>query len=198
MILDEQRSPAAALAFAGVSWQSTISVGGRSTCSVMPERVWARAEHRARRRPRLDLMARARCCHELTTPGRLRLSYPPRPRAERSAAQSAEEAEFLAIGEGATQWLTRAAALALRGCGARAEAVALGKLHGRDVDAWWPRPPSWRRRPRLDPLASALGGGDRAAQAESDLMGRSPRGGGSGDDRADDEMRGPARRRRGR
>lgn len=128
-----------------VSWQSTISVGGAIysvPSELVDERVWARAEGtelvvvHADRPDGPCEVAR----HELTTPGRPQISdshYPPRPPGaleRRPRAQSAEEAEFLAIGEGATQWLTRAAAFgASRVRRKMAEAVALGKLHGREA-----------------------------------------------------------------
>ena len=81
--------------------------------------------------------------HELTTPGRPRISdehYPPRPPGalnRRPRAKSAEEAAFLAIGPGAAKWLTRAAAAgASRVRRKMAEAVDLAKMHGAlEVDA---------------------------------------------------------------
>ena len=75
--------------------------------------------------------------HELTTPGRVRIldeHYPPRPAgalARNPRARSAEEREFLAIGEGAERWLTRAAAAGVARIRRKmAEAVDLAKLHG--------------------------------------------------------------------
>src|SRR5262249_24350486 len=75
--------------------------------------------------------------HQLTTPGRPSINdehYPPRPAGaleRRPRARSAEEREFLAIGEGAERWLKRAAAEgAARIRRKMAEAVDLAKLHG--------------------------------------------------------------------
>ncbi len=125
-----------------VSWQSTISVGAAIysvPSQLVDERVWARAEGSELVVVHADGAEGPRevARHELTTPGRPRIAdshYPPRPPGaleRRPRAQSVEEAEFLAIGEGAVQWLTRAAALgASRVRRKLAEAVALAKLHG--------------------------------------------------------------------
>jgi hypothetical protein len=82
----------------------------------------------------------AACRHELSTPGRPRISdehYPPRPTGpahREPRARSPEEAEFLSIGEGAKAWLVEAAAA---GCSRirtkMAEAVTLAKLHGAEA-----------------------------------------------------------------
>jgi hypothetical protein len=125
-----------------VSWQSTISLGGAIysvPSELLDERVWARVEGSELVVVHADGLEGPRevARHELTTPGRPRISdahYPPRPPGaleRRPRAQSTEEAEFLAIGEGATQWLTRAAAAgASRVRRKLAEAVDLAKLHG--------------------------------------------------------------------
>lgn len=75
--------------------------------------------------------------HALSTPGRPRIAeehYPPRPPgplAREPRAGSAEEAAFLAIGEGARAWLIEAAAAGAPRIRAKmAEAVSLAKLHG--------------------------------------------------------------------
>lgn len=131
-----------------VSRESTISIG-RAIYSVphelVGERVWARADEEqlivvhadGRDGPRE--IAR----HPLTTPGSPRISdehYPPKPPGalgRRPRAASAEEAAFLAIGPGASRWLTKAAAVgATRVRRKMAEAVDLAKMHGaEDVDA---------------------------------------------------------------
>ncbi len=125
-----------------VSWQSTISVGGAIysvPSELVDERVWARADERELVVVHADSAKGPRevARHELTTPGRPRITdshYPPRPPGaleRRPRAQSVDEAQFLEIGEGAAQWLTRAAALgAARVRRKLAEAVDLAKLHG--------------------------------------------------------------------
>ncbi len=77
--------------------------------------------------------------HPLTTPGRPSIQdhhYPPKPPGALQRiprAQSAAEAAFLAIGPGASAWLTRAAAAGTgRVRRKMAEAVDLAKLHGPD------------------------------------------------------------------
>ena len=128
-----------------VSWQSTISVGAAIysvPSRLVSERVWARAEGSELVVVHADGAEGPRevARHELTTPGRPQISdshYPPRPPGaleRRPRAQTAEEAEFLAIGEGAARWLKRAAAAgAQRVRRKMAEAVDLGKLHGREA-----------------------------------------------------------------
>lgn len=124
-----------------VSRESTISVG-RAIYSVphelIGERVWVRSGDSelivvhadGSRGPRE--VAR----HPLTTPGSRIANehYPPRPPGalgRRPRAASAEEAAFLAIGPGASKWLTRAAAIgATRVRRKMAEAVDLAKMHG--------------------------------------------------------------------
>jgi len=78
--------------------------------------------------------------HQLTTPGSPRIDdshYPPAPPgALRRApkARTAAEAQFLAIGDGAAQWLAEAAAAgATRVRAKMAEAVQLAALHGSAV-----------------------------------------------------------------
>lgn len=131
-----------------VSWQSTISVGGAIYSvphALIDERVWARTEGSELIVVHADGPQGARevARHRLTTPGQPRISdehYPPRPpgalrRSPR--AQSAEEAEFLQVGDGASAWLIRAASVgASRVRRKMAEAVALAKLHGEaEVDS---------------------------------------------------------------
>jgi hypothetical protein len=128
-----------------VSWQATISVGGAIYSvphELVDERVWARAEGRELIVVHADGSAGPRevARHELTTPGRPRIRdehYPPRPPGaleRRPRAQGPAEAEFLQIGEGAVEWLTRAAAVgASRVRRKMAEAVDLAKLHGAEA-----------------------------------------------------------------
>jgi hypothetical protein len=128
-----------------VSWQATISVGGAIYSvphELVDERVWARPEGRELVVVHADGPGGPRevARHELTTPGRPRIvdaHYPPRPPGaleRRPRAQSAEEAAFLELGEGATEWLTKAASVgASRVRRKMAEAVDLAKLHGSEV-----------------------------------------------------------------
>lgn len=77
--------------------------------------------------------------HQLGRPGQPRIRdehYPERPEAGQRLPQptSVEEAAFLGLGEGATQWLTEAAAAGTRRIRSKmAEAVALAALHGPDA-----------------------------------------------------------------
>jgi hypothetical protein len=124
-----------------VMWDSTISVGGVRYSvphGLIDERVWVRVAgeqvvvtHVGAEGP----VEVAR--HPRSTPGHPQLRdehYPPRPpgaleRAPR--ARRAEEAAFLAIGEGAAQWLLEAAAAGTPRIRAKlAEAATLAKLHG--------------------------------------------------------------------
>jgi len=128
-----------------VSWQSTISVGGAIysvPSSLVSERVWARTGGEQLVVVHADSPEGPRevARHELTTPGRPRIAdahYPPRPPGaleRRPRAQSAAEAEFLQIGEGARQWLTQAAAVGAQRVRRKlAEAVDLAKLHGSEA-----------------------------------------------------------------
>ena len=128
-----------------VSWSSTISVGGAIYSvphELVDERVWARTEGSELVVVHIDGPAGPRevARHELTTPGQPRIfdeHYPPRPEGaleRRPRAQSAEERAFIEIGEGAVEWLTRAAAVgASRVRRKMAEAVDLAKLHGADA-----------------------------------------------------------------
>jgi hypothetical protein len=131
-----------------VSWQSTISVGGAlySVPSMLvDERVWARADGSELVVVHADSPDGPRevARHQLTTPGRPSIRdehYPPRPPGaleRRPKAGRLEEQAFLAIGPGAAEWLTKAAAAGtVRLRRKIAEAVALAKLHGAsDVDA---------------------------------------------------------------
>ena len=131
-----------------VSWQSTISVGGAVysvPSALVDERVWARADGEELVIVHADSPDGPRevARHALTTPGRPSIRdehYPPRPAGaleRRPKAGTLEEQAFLAIGPGAAEWLTKAAAAgAVRLRRKIAEAVALAKLHGAgDVDA---------------------------------------------------------------
>jgi hypothetical protein len=125
-----------------VNWQSLISVGGAQYSvphELIDERVWARADGDELIVVHLDghqgpkEVAR----HRLTTPGRPAICdehYPPRPPGaleRRPRARSAEEQAFLQIGEGAEQWLIKAAAAGTQRLRRKmAEAVDLAKLHG--------------------------------------------------------------------
>jgi hypothetical protein len=125
-----------------VSWQSTISVAGAIYSvphELAAERVWARSDGselvvvhaESSRGPRE--VAR----HALTSPGKPSINdahYPPRPAgalARKPRARSAEEAAFLALGDGAERWLVKAAAQGVARIRRKmAEAVDLSKLHG--------------------------------------------------------------------
>jgi hypothetical protein len=81
--------------------------------------------------------------HPVTTPGSPRVDeghFPPAPEGALGRiprAQSAAEAEFLAIGEGAATWLTEAGAAGTSRVRVKmAEAVALAKLHGTARVSW--------------------------------------------------------------
>jgi hypothetical protein len=130
-----------------VSWQSTISVGGALysvPSTLVDERVWARVDGDELVVVHADSPDGPRevARHTLTTPGRPSIRdehYPPRPPGaleRRPKAGTLEEQAFLAIGPGAADWLTKAAAAgAVRLRRKIAEAVALAKLHGAgDVD----------------------------------------------------------------
>ncbi len=125
-----------------VDRQSMISVGGALysvPSRLVDERVWARVDGSQLIVVHVDSpqgpceVAR----HELTTPGAPSIQnehYPPRPPGaleRKPRAQGSEEAAFLALGEGAQAWLTRAAAAgASRVRRKISEAVDLAKLHG--------------------------------------------------------------------
>jgi transposase len=127
-----------------VSWQSTISVGGALysvPSTLVDERVWARSDGDELVIVHADAPEGPRevARHRLTTPGRPSIQerhYPPRPSGaleRRPKAGTLEEQAFLAIGAGAAEWLTQAAAAgAVRLRRKIAEAVALAKLHGAD------------------------------------------------------------------
>lgn len=128
-----------------VSWSSTISVGGAIYSvphELVSERVWARSEGSELVVVHADGADGPRevARHELTTPGKPRIEdahYPPRPPGaleRRPRAQSAAEAEFLQIGEGAAQWLTRAASVGAQRVRRKvAEATDLARLHGNEA-----------------------------------------------------------------
>ena len=125
-----------------VNWQSLISVGGAQYSvphTLIDERVWARVDDHELVVVHIDGPAGpgevAR--HQLTTPGRPAISdehYPPRPAGaleRRPRARSTEERAFLQIGDGAEQWLIKAAAAGAQRLRRKvAEAVDLAKLHG--------------------------------------------------------------------
>ncbi len=125
-----------------VGWQSTISVGGALysvPSTLVDERVWARVDGAELIVVHVDSPDGPRevARHPLTTPGRPSIQdahYPPRPAGaveRRPRARNAEEAAFLALGDGAEQWLIAAAAAgAGRVRRKMAEAVDLAKLHG--------------------------------------------------------------------
>jgi hypothetical protein len=125
-----------------VDRQATVSVG-EAIYSVphqlIGERVWVRAEGEQLVVVHVDEVQGPRevARHELTTPGRPSICdehYPPRPAGpleRKPRARSAEEREFLEIGEGAERWLKRAAAEGTQRIRRKmAEAVDLAKLHG--------------------------------------------------------------------
>jgi hypothetical protein len=127
-----------------VMWDSTISVGGvrySVPSGLLDERVWVRfagddlvVTHVAASGP----VEVAR--HRRSTPGRPSIKdehYPPRPPgalARTPRARNSQEAVFLAIGEGAQQWLVEAAAAGANRVRTKLdEAVTLAKLHGAEV-----------------------------------------------------------------
>ncbi len=130
-----------------VNWQSLISVGGAQYSvphQLIDERVWVRVDDQELIVVHLDGLTGPRevARDRLTTPGRPAISeehYPPRPAGaleRKPRARSAEEREFLALGDGAEQWLIKAAAAGAQRLRRKmAEAVDLAKLHGNaDVD----------------------------------------------------------------
>jgi transposase len=127
-----------------VMWDSTISVGGvrySVPCGLIDERVWVRfagddlvITHVGSGGP--AEVAR----HQRSTPGRPSINdehYPPRPAgalARVPRARNGQESAFLAIGEGATQWLVEAAAAGANRIRTKmAEAITLAKLHGTEA-----------------------------------------------------------------
>jgi transposase len=126
-----------------VDRQATVSVGDAIYSvphQLIGERVWVRAETEHLVVVHVDELQGPRevARHQLTTPGRPSINnehYPPRPAGaleRKPRARSAEEREFLAIGEGAERWLKRAAAEGTQRIRRKmAEAVDLAKLHGR-------------------------------------------------------------------
>jgi hypothetical protein len=128
-----------------VSSTSTISFGGVRYSvphRFVGERVWVRRHGGevviVHVDPQAGPVEVAR--HALSTPGRpqiLEEHYPPRPPGplgRQPKAKSAEEAAFLAIGQGAKAWLVEAAAAGTSRIRSKmAEAVSLSKLHGAEV-----------------------------------------------------------------
>ena len=125
-----------------VSWQSTVSVAGAIYSvphQLAAERVWVRSDggelvivHAEDPRGPREVAR-----HALTTPGKPSIDdghYPPRPAgtlSRKPRARSMEEAAFLALGEGAEQWLMKAAAQGTSRIRRKmAETVDLAKLHG--------------------------------------------------------------------
>jgi hypothetical protein len=112
--------------------------------TLIDERVWVRTDEQELVVVHVDGPAGPRevARHRLTTPGRPAICdehYPPRPAGaleRRPRARSAEEREFLQIGDGAERWLIAAAAAGAQRLRRKmAEAVDLAKLHGNaDVD----------------------------------------------------------------
>lgn len=125
-----------------VDRQATVSVGDAIYSvphGLIGERVWVRAETEQLVVVHIDPDQGPRevARHQLTTPGRPSIQdahYPPRPAGaleRKPRARSAEEREFLAIGDGAERWLKRAAAEGTSRIRRKmAEAVDLAKLHG--------------------------------------------------------------------
>jgi hypothetical protein len=125
-------------------WDSTISVGGvrySVPCGLIDERVWVRfagdelvVTHVGGDGP----VEVAR--HKRSTHGRPSIKdehYPPRPPgalARTPWARNGQETAFLAIGEGAAQWLIEAAAAGANRIRTKmAEAITLAKLHGAET-----------------------------------------------------------------
>jgi hypothetical protein len=125
-----------------VDRQATVSVGDAIYSvphGLIGERVWVRAQGEQLIVVHIDPVQGPRevARHQLTTPGRPSVKdehYPPRPAGaleRKPRARSAEEREFLALGEGAERWLKRAAAEGTQRIRRKmAEAVDLAKLHG--------------------------------------------------------------------
>jgi hypothetical protein len=125
-----------------VNWQSLISVGGAQYSvphELIDERVWARIDGQELVVVHVDSPQGPRevARHRLTTPGRPAINdehYPPRPPGaleRRPRARSAEELEFLTLGNSAETWLIKAAVAGTQRLRRKmAEAVDLAKLHG--------------------------------------------------------------------
>jgi hypothetical protein len=126
-----------------VCWDATVSVDGVRYSvphQLVDTRVWVRHQGE-------EVIVTAEtgdgpaevARHQRSTPGNPRISdehYPDRPDAGQRLPKptSPEEATFLALGDGAAQWLVEAAAAGTRRIRAKmAEAVALAALHGSDA-----------------------------------------------------------------
>jgi hypothetical protein len=105
---------------------------------LIDERVWARTDGDRLIVVHIDGHQGAKevARHPLTTPGRPAINdqhYPPRPAGaleRKPRARSADEQAFLALGDGAEQWLIKAAAAGTQRVRRKmAEAVDLAKLH---------------------------------------------------------------------
>jgi hypothetical protein len=127
-----------------VMWDSTISFGGARYSvphGLIDERVWVRVAGEQVIVTHVGADGPAEVArHPRSSPGRPQLRdehYPPRPPGaleRQPKARRAEEAVFLAIGEGAAQWLLEAAAAGTPKLRAKmAQAVSLAKLHGAAV-----------------------------------------------------------------
>lgn len=129
-----------------VNWDATISVEGVRYSvphHLIDTRVWARFHGDELIVTAIDETGPVEVArHARSTPGSPSIRdehYPPRTEnlgERRPKATNAAEAAFLALGPGAADWLTEAAAAGTRRMRAKmAEAVALAKLHGTaDVD----------------------------------------------------------------
>ncbi len=124
-----------------VDRQATVSIGDAIYSvphELIGERVWVRAEAEQLVVVHIDEQGpRELARHALSTPGRPSINdehYPPRPAGaleRKPRARSAQEEEFLAIGEGAERWLKRAAAEGTQRIRRKmAEVLDLAKLHG--------------------------------------------------------------------
>jgi hypothetical protein len=125
-----------------VDRHATVSVGDAIYSvphELIGERVWVRAEAEQLVVVQVDELQGPRevARHLLTTPSRPSINdarHPPRPAGaleRKPRASSAQEREFLQIGDGAHRWLKRAAAEGTSRIRRKmAEAVDLAKLHG--------------------------------------------------------------------
>lgn len=130
-----------------VSWSATISFGAVPYSvphTLADETVWVRVEGDevvVTHCPSSGALEVAR--HRRSTPGHPMIDdahYPPRPPGalgRQPKATNAAEAEFLALGEGARQWLIEAASAGTSRVKVKmAQAVELGRLHGIERLDW--------------------------------------------------------------
>lgn len=156
MLVEEQarlhRLPAVAFTAAfgetrKVSWSATISYGGVTYSvphTLVDDQVWVRVdgdEVVAVHVSEAGALEVAR--HQRSTPGTPRIDdshYPPRPPGplgRQPKATNPEEAEFLALGDGARLWLVEAAAAGTARVKTKmAQAVTLSRLHGVERLDW--------------------------------------------------------------